>query len=192
MRLIRAALVAAALVAGGCSLVLSDFTVADGASDDGGVDASVGTDAIAPHPNAGDAHVPDAAPDADAGAPDSGCGPDAKMCGGKCVAIDDPAFGCGAPACDPCVVAHASATCKAGACAVDQCAAGFSDCANGAADGCELPTSADPAHCGSCTNVCNAAGGTPNCAGGVCSSIACTAPHADCDQKADTGCEVDT
>src|SRR5207249_904985 len=45
-------------------------------------------------------------------------------------------------------------------------------------------------NCGACGNVCTApANATAVCSGGVC-SYACIGPYADCDGRADTGCET--
>ncbi len=46
--------------------------------------------------------------------------------------------------------------------------------------------------CGTCTNSCTAANGTPKCSSGTCSVDSCTAPFKDCDAVYSNGCEVNT
>jgi hypothetical protein len=53
------------------------------------------------------------------GAGTGGCQADEKECGSTCVKLDDPLFGCGAPSCDPCGLAHATPACSEGACALE-------------------------------------------------------------------------
>lgn len=103
-----------------------------------------------------DPEGPDAARAADdAAAPDGvvACRADEHRCGGRCVSDDDPAFGCGAADCAPCVVDHASATCSLGACAVGKCETGRADCNQSAADGCEADLSLFET-CGACNVSC--------------------------------------
>ncbi|MDP3213039.1 MAG: FG-GAP-like repeat-containing protein, partial [Deltaproteobacteria bacterium] len=75
-----------------------------------------------------------------------------------------------------CLLAHATPTCTAGACAVMACDAGFADCDRVASNGCEVNTRADNANCGTCGMGC-AAGQV--CSGGVCGAT-CAAPLATC------------
>jgi hypothetical protein len=91
---------------------------------------------------------------------------------------------CGA--CDQsCALAHATADCSSGGCALAVCDAGFADCDGNAANGCEASL-ASPEHCGTCGNVCSD-GAT--CNNGSCSNAAaacsddsgCTAPLKCCD-----------
>jgi len=99
----------------------------------------------------------------DAGAPlrPSECPDGLRSCDGRCVGNDDPTYGCGDPRCTPCAIAHGSATCAAGACAVATCDAGWDNCNASANDGCETDLSL-AASCGSCTNACPAT--APICA----------------------------
>ncbi len=91
-------------------------------------DGAVGPSDAAPPParDAGvqDATSPQTLPD-DAGK----CASGRKLCGGACVSLDDPAFGCTETACDAaCPKAdHGTAVCKGGACSL-ACDSGFSAC----------------------------------------------------------------
>lgn len=64
------------------------------------------------------------------------------------------------------VLANASNTCTTGVCGLGACKAGFSDCNNNPADGCEFNTSSDPSNCGGCGIKC---GSAQTCAAGKCS-----------------------
>lgn len=102
----------------------------------------------------------------------SACKQNEKLCGDKCVGLDDPKTGCGGDLCDPCAAptgANTVPACLAGVCKPG-CAAGFGDCNKNADDGCETPVSANLTNCGKCGNVCGAAHGAsaPACAAGKC------------------------
>jgi hypothetical protein len=60
------------------------------------------------------------------------CGDDAKACGGKCVPLTDPAYGCGAATCDDsaCPNPGPSGTlvCEGSSCKIGSCGAGFKLC----------------------------------------------------------------
>lgn len=128
---------------------------------------------------------------------DEGCSAQQKACGQKCVARDDPDFGCAADTCRPCVVAHATARCSAeGECAVATCQGQFSDCnADGdqrGSDGCEVDTAHDALHCGGCRAApCSAENGIADCAGGRCSIMGCDAGFRDCNFDPSDGCEIE-
>ena len=101
------------------------------------------------------AAVPDAAHhdhDRDGGI-DAACRAGEHRCTDRCVSDDDPAFGCGASDCAPCVVDHAVATCSLGACAIGRCEPSRADCNQVAADGCEVDLSLFET-CGSCNVSC--------------------------------------
>ncbi len=136
--------VAAALV-GGCAAVLG--LDAGSAADDagGGIDAST--------PNDGDGKPDGLGAQGDGAIGLPTCGADQHLCGAACAPKSDPQFGCGASSCAPCKLAHATAACGAGACAVATCNMGWADCNKVAGDGCEADLSA-PATCGSCTTPC--------------------------------------
>lgn len=104
------------------------------------------------------------------------CVPGLKLCGGACVAIDDPAFGCGPATCDACALSGAAATCSASSCTPLACAVGRADCDGLAANGCEVVLAAERDHCGTCGNACSA---PELCNQGAC-AIACTAGLTNC------------
>jgi hypothetical protein len=91
--------------------------------------------------------------DKDAGGTQS-CAVGRKSCSGTCVSTDDSRTGCGAPSCAPCVIAHGSAKCASGGCAVAECESGRADCDGNPSDGCEVDVTSDPKHCGACTTAC--------------------------------------
>ncbi len=86
----------------------------------------------------------------------------------------------------------AAAACAAGVCGVGACNAGFGNCNNMPADGCEVNLSNTIANCGACGTVCAAANGTPSCAMGACGVAACNAGFGNCDMNAANGCEANT
>jgi hypothetical protein len=69
------------------------------------------------------------------------------------------------------------------------CNTGFGNCDNNANNGCETSLTTDPAHCGSCTNVCSSANGTPSCSSTGC-SIGCFSGFGNCDGQINNGCET--
>jgi hypothetical protein len=79
-------------------------------------------------------------------------------------------------------------SCVLGLCGIS-CAPGRADCNNNVTDGCEIDTESSVTHCGSCSKVCSSTNGTPTCANSIC-GINCTAGYGNCDNNADTGCEV--
>ena len=91
-----------------------------------------------------------------------------------------------------CALANATSTCVASACAVVTCSAGFGNCNNVAADGCETNTNTNVNDCGSCGNKCATANGTPGCASGMCTVASCTAGFANCNGLVSDGCETNT
>jgi hypothetical protein len=110
------------------------------------------------------------------------CAAGQKYCDYRCVAIDDPNWGCGTdcgPACSAAITENAtsvlSVTCDSGTCAVGSCRAGLADCDGQVFNGCEADL-AVPSSCGSCQNIC--AAGTL-CDTGTCAAT-CTFPEVNC------------
>ena len=66
-----------------------------------------------------------------------------------------------------CAVPNAYGACLAGACAIVGCAPGFGDCDGARANGCEVDTTSDSAHCTGCGR---------SCGGGACDSGLCELP----------------
>ena len=79
-----------------------------------------------------------------------------------------------------CTNTNGTTTCTGGAC-VPTCSAGFKTCDGNPNNGCETNTNSDVNNCNTCGNVCPAAGGTPNCVGGVCGVSTCNPGLGDCD-----------
>jgi hypothetical protein len=77
-----------------------------------------------------------------------------------------------------------------GACAPGKCEAGWEDCDDLPANGCEIDLDNDVNNCGTCGKQCTGANGTNGCALGQC-TIACDPGFANCDSLADNGCEID-
>ncbi len=91
-----------------------------------------------------------------------------------------------------CAFGNAGASCNGGVCAIGACNAGFSDCNQNSADGCEVAINADTANCGACGRHCTLPNAVPACVQGTCAIAACDAGYADCNHNAvlADGCEV--
>jgi hypothetical protein len=89
-----------------------------------------------------------------------------------------------------CNLANASSTCSAGGCVITSCNAGFADCNNNPADGCEVNTNTNDANCGGCFNSCQKANvATSSCSAGICTINSCNGGWGNCDNNAGNGCE---
>jgi len=86
-----------------------------------------------------------------------------------------------------CNSTNGTATCSNSVCGIT-CSAGYGNCDNNAANGCETNTSNNVNYCGSCSNVCNSTNGIASCSGGTC-GITCNAGYGNCDNNAANGCE---
>jgi hypothetical protein len=200
----HAGLAALALAAGACGFPQPTFDAST--PDAAGVDAQV-QDAPADVSQEAAEAAPDTSSEtsADASAEDSaqddvqesgadadgGCAPGFKPCGGGCVQVSDPDYGCSASGCDPCAVPNAVAKCSGALCAVQSCNSGWTDCNQTSADGCEVATAADSKNCGSCGNECQFPHAAASCELGVCKRGACDNGFDDCDGVALSGCEGD-
>ena len=90
-----------------------------------------------------------------------------------------------------CRLAHATASCNAGVCAIATCANGFENCDGDPKNGCEVFVAKDPTHCGSCPKVCTPTpGAAATCNGGTCGEKACAPGLMDCDNNTNNGCET--
>jgi hypothetical protein len=69
------------------------------------------------------------------------------------------------------------------------CTAGYADCNQNPADGCETNLSTSLTNCGACGNVCSGANGSATCIAGAC-GLTCNAGFANCDGNLANGCEA--
>lgn len=121
---------------------------------------------------------------ATSGAGSDDCTSSQKRCGGACVEIDDPSYGCGDTSCDAaaCPATAGELACEGGQCVEGSCAAGSKRC-----DG-KCVSMADPTYgCGptSCdASACPAPGqGAIVCNGSSCEVGTCGADTKECDGK---------
>ncbi|MBI5536645.1 MAG: hypothetical protein HY898_28255 [Deltaproteobacteria bacterium] len=92
-----------------------------------------------------------------------------------------------------CSANHVTAACAGGVCNGACESGGWTDCnTNKQTDGCEANTQTEPAHCGTCSNVCNLANAVEGCAAGACTIASCNSGFGDCNTTASDGCEVNT
>ncbi|CAF0856848.1 unnamed protein product [Adineta steineri] len=89
-----------------------------------------------------------------------------------------------------CKYTNAIPLCNSGTCTMGMCNSGYSDCDNNPATGCEIQTSSDIMHCGTCTKSCSYNNAAAVCNNGVCAMGACVSGYADCDNDPSTGCET--
>lgn len=88
-----------------------------------------------------------------------------------------------------CSTANGTPSCSNGMCGVGMCNPGFANCNMMAADGCEVNTTNDVDHCGTCPNACPArTNATRTCTVGSC-GFTCIAGSIDLDGVAANGCE---
>lgn len=150
--------------AGGRDTTSSTSTISTGSS--GGETSSSSSETTSVGPGGAGGASASSSSNSSGGGGSGDCSPnDEKWCGEACVLTSNPDYGCSDQSCDPCSVAHATASCSGGQCDIGACQLGFDDCQNGAQDGCETPTSADPQNCGACDNQCD---GDQVCQGGQC------------------------
>jgi serine/threonine protein kinase len=124
-------------------------------------------------------------------APGLSCPPGAKLCNERCVSLDQPEFGCGAPQCFRCDIANATARCnRLNECDIAVCYQAFDNCDGNAANGCETNVRIDPDHCGSCQHLCPDLPHAQRGCGDVCTIWRCDAGYRDCNGVVADGCEV--
>jgi hypothetical protein len=99
----------------------------------------------------------------DAGAGGGTCPTGLVDCAGSCVDLREDGSNCGHCG-TVCALAHSRSVCDAARCVVSSCDAGFDNCDDLHASGCETDLLNDPKNCGGCGNVC--AGAT--CVAGLC------------------------
>ena len=91
---------------------------------------------------------------------------------------------------NPCTLAHATASCSAGKCAVASCTAGWANCDGNDANGCETQLNTTT-NCKSCGDTCS---GGPNVISASCGPTACivfcTPGFSNCNGSASDGCEA--
>ncbi len=88
-------------------------------------------------------------------------------------------------------VANGSRTCSNGVCGIGSCSAGFGNCNQVNADGCEIALISDPNNCGTCGGLCPmVANGNRQCLSGACGIGSCNAGFADCNAMGADGCET--
>jgi hypothetical protein len=119
------------------------------------------------------------------------CAAGFKLCGGRCVSIDHPAYGCGADSCLPCRTANATARCNnQHQCDIAVCYQDWDDCDGDAANGCESNVRTDPDHCGGCAHRCPELPHAQRGCGDQCTIWRCAAGFRDCNGVDDDGCET--
>jgi hypothetical protein len=116
--------------------------------------------------------------------------PDGQACcGGLCANTKTDPSHCGACDIDCGSNPGGETTCVDSSCKLE-CLPGYGDCNFLLLDGCEANLGEDPVNCGGCGNVCLFANAVPGCTASVCSIAACNGGFADCNKKADDGCEA--
>jgi hypothetical protein len=121
------------------------------------------------------------------------CPPGFKSCGGECVSIDRPDFGCGSDSCQSCQVQNATARCNLHhQCDTAICYQSFDDCDGNSHNGCETDLRIDPNHCGACAHKCPQLAHAERGCGDICTIWRCSAGYGDCNGIADDGCEANT
>ena len=118
-----------------------------------------------------------------------------KICDGKCVAYDDPDYGCTQDTCDPCPINdNTEYGCVNHECIVTGCKPGYYSCNGDPTDGCETDIwSAD--NCGTgqdgCGHPCSPSNtDSASCLNGQCTIVKCKELFADCNHDPNDGCET--
>jgi hypothetical protein len=103
--------------------------------------------------------------------------------------VDRDAKSCGVCG-NACAFDHGVAACRKGVCALEGCVEGYASCDGDPANGCEVSTATDSAHCGACAVVCKVANATGRCVAGACVVGTCPKDRGDCNKDAADGCEA--
>jgi len=119
------------------------------------------------------------------------CNGNAKSCGGRCVALDRPEFGCGTGGCQLCDISNATPRCNQhNECDIAVCYQAFDDCDGNRQHGCETNTRIDPDHCGGCGRRCPDLPHAQRGCGDACTIWRCLSGYRDCNGVVSDGCEV--
>jgi Cys-rich repeat protein len=130
---------------------------------------------------------------ADCGACAMACAGGSNCCDSTCSDPVTDIRNCGACGVICGAVANGVPGCAAQVCGIGSCNAGYADCKNGAADGCETNLGTDVNNCGACNMACGAvANGVPGCVVGQCGVATCNGVFRDCNKLPGDGCEADT
>jgi hypothetical protein len=89
-----------------------------------------------------------------------------------------------------CSFEFADTACVAGACLIEGCQAGRTDCNGVALDGCEADLALDAFNCGACGQQCTLPNAESQCLERACAFVQCQDGFADTDAQPNNGCEV--
>jgi hypothetical protein len=89
-----------------------------------------------------------------------------------------------------CLYPFGNGECLGGFCSLESCDAGYDDCDNNEANGCEANLNEDENNCGWCGNICPTGGDTYECENGLCVITQCNPGWEDCDGLPGNGCET--
>lgn len=96
--------------------------------------------------------------------------------------------GCG----NSCARPNADMACVNNRCKLSSCTAGFADCDDALANGCEADLSSSSSNCGTCGRACPSTGHViPTCSAGTCGWTECETGYKDCNNDGRDGCEAD-
>ncbi len=119
------------------------------------------------------------------------CNGNAKSCGGRCVTLDRPEFGCGTGGCQLCDISNATPRCNQhNECDIAVCYQAFDDCDGNRQNGCETNTRIDPDNCGGCGHRCPDLPHAQRGCGDACTIWRCQSGYRDCNGVVSDGCEV--
>jgi hypothetical protein len=111
------------------------------------------------------------------------------ICNGTCVNLETDVNNCGSCGL-ACAFPNATSACSNSICVINSCNAGYGNCDNIKANGCEVNLTTNPSHCGSCGAVCNLPNATAACMSGTCTVSSCYVGFGNCNGISGDGCEV--